>query len=205
MKWLAIFALFLAGAVHAQNAPTCNPGDYSPTVNYHVGVSPNGSIVGFIWCDDSSGLKAWGWAWNPVTNPTSACAGNVSSKTVAVALLAVWSSCLASSNFTADESSAISQLEHKWLPHLVVDYGNGGTHTAWSYSGCKGLSCTPVNSGQRIAGGTPCSLPGGVATTQPVPNIYYSVTGQISTTGNVLPSGIFTPCVSVPTPATGWP
>ena len=96
------------------------------------------------------------------------------------------------------------QLEHKWMPHLAVASGNGGTHTAWNYSACSGLTCTPVNSGQRIASGVPCSMPGGVATTQPAPNLYYSVAGQTSTTGAVLPSGTYSPCVAVPTPLTGW-
>ena len=209
MKWLAICALFLAaGAAHAQNtptAPTCNPGDYAPTVNYHVGVSPNGSIVGFIWCNDSTeGLKQWGWAWNPTANPTSACAANVANKSAALALLAVWSNCMTATNLSSDESLAISQLEHKWMPHLAVASGNGGTHTAWNYSACSGLTCTPVNSGQRIASGVPCSMPGGVATTQPAPNLYYSVAVQTSTTGAVLPSGTYSPCVAVPTPLTGW-
>jgi hypothetical protein len=203
MKWLAIIALLCAGAAHAQNAPTCNPGDYSPVVNYHVGVSPGGSIVGFIWCDDANGLKDWSWSWNPATNPTSACAGNVSSKTVEVALIAVWANCIASANFTPDESAAIAQLVHKWSPHLAV--APGGSHTAWNYSGCGALTCPPVNSGQRIASGTPCSLPGGVAATQSAPNLYYSVAGQISTAGNVLPRGSYTPCVVVPTPPAGWP
>jgi hypothetical protein len=203
MKWLAILGLLFAGAVHAQNAPTCNPGDYSPTVNYHVGVSGNGSIVGFIWCDNSALLQDWRWAWNPSINPTSACAGNVSSKTVGMALLAVWSACLTSTSFTADEATAISSLVHKWLPHLAV--ASGGTHTVWNYSACSNLSCTPVSSGERIASGSPCSFPGGIAATQPAPNTYYSVAGQISTTGQVLPAGSYTPCVMVPTPATGWP
>jgi hypothetical protein len=199
----ALCVFFFAVSAHAQSSPTCNPGDYAPLVNFHVGVSAGGSIVGFIWCNDSSGLKPWYWAWNPATNPTARCVGNINSTAAGTALLALWNNCISSGNFSADQTAAIKALARTWMPHLAVNAG--GTHTIWDYAGCTSLTCEPVNSGLRIASGTPCNFPGGVATTQPAPNIYYSVAGQTSTTGLVLPAGDYSPCSPVFPPATGWP
>lgn len=194
MKYLLIFGILFCGIAHAE-APRCNPGDYSPTVNWQVGVASDASIVSILWCNDTSGLEMWSAGWNPAQSPVTSCAGNIQSESAAVMISAFWANCLETSGtITAAQQTAINRLVTLWMPKLETSADEG---------------IYPYASGQltghsigRIAAKVNCHTKV-VATRDGID--FYDVSGLPLADGNIIPADHAAACKLVTPPETGWP
>jgi hypothetical protein len=194
MKYLFLLAVLFCGFAHA-SAPRCNPGDYSPTVNWQVGVASDQSIVSILWCNDSTGLQWWASGWNPLETPVSSCAGNIRSDSATSVLAAFWASCLAGSgSLTSAQQTTVNHLLTLWMPKLetpgeqaVYQYANG--ELVGHFEG-------------RVAAHTVCQRTV-VASVKGVD--YYDVSGQYFTDGAEIPAHSAAVCRLAAPPETGWP
>jgi hypothetical protein len=199
MKYLLILGVLFCGLAHANTtgAPRCNPGDYSPTVNWQVGVASDQSIVSILWCNDSTGLQLWAAGWNPAEAPVTSCAGNIRSESAALLMTAFWENCLEGSgtgNLTVPQQTAVTHLVQLWLPKMqapsqenVYEYTNG--------------VLTNTVEGQLPANST-CHRTV-IGTRQGVE--FYDVSGLLFTNGSVIPPNSAAVCKLVAPPETGWP
>jgi hypothetical protein len=192
MRYCLILGILFCGIAHA--GPRCNPGEYSPTVNWQVAVASDQSIVSILWCNDSDSLQFWATGWNPQQSPVNSCAGSAQASTVN--LLAVfWDNCLASGgSLTAPQQTAVNRLVALWMPKLespavepVYQYDGGGTLVG----GAQGT----------IAAHTPCL---GKVVASVNGEYYYNVAGQHYAEGGTIPAHMAALCQLMTPPATGW-
>jgi len=194
MRYCLILGMLFCACAHAE-APRCNPGDYSPTVNWQVGVASDQSIVSILWCNDSVGLDLWAAGWNPAQAPVNACAGNVQSESAALLMTAFWQNCLTGSGtLTSAQQTVVAHLVQLWLPKLqtaeeegVYRYANGALV---GYS--EGKLSAHTNCHRSV-----------VATRNGID--FYDVSGLLFANGGVIPANSAAACKLVPPPATGWP
>jgi hypothetical protein len=195
MRYLVILGILFCGIAHASEAPRCNPGDYSPTVNWQVGVASDASIVSILWCNDSTGLGMWSAGWNPVQTPVTSCAGNIKSESPALMLSAFWESCLTgTAAITSAQQTEINHLVQLWMPKLETSQEEG----VYPYANGQ-LTGHSVG---RIAANVNCRTTV-VATHNSVD--YYDVSGLLLANGQVIPAGHASACKLVTPPAAGWP
>jgi hypothetical protein len=193
MRYCLILGILFCGSVHAQE-PRCSPGQYSPTVNWQVGVASDASIVSILWCSDSVGLDWWATGWDPARTPVNSCAGNVRSESATTLLAAFWTNCLSgTAALTTAQQTEVDRLLQMWMPKLetpreeaVYRYANGAL----------------VDHEGSLAAHSPCSSQV-VATHDGVD--FYDVSGLAFTDGSVIPAHSAAQCQVVPPPATGWP
>jgi hypothetical protein len=194
MKYFWILGVLFCGLAHAE-APRCNPGDYSPTVNWQVGVSTDESIVSILWCNDSAGLTWWGAGWNPRDAPVNACAGNIKSQSSTMLLTAFWAHCLSSSaTLTAPQQAAVDRLVRRWLPKLetskdvpVYRYASGALAGQSIGTSAANITC----------GST-------VVATDAHGVDYYDVSGQHYDNDTVIPPDSAAACTLLTPPEIGW-
>jgi hypothetical protein len=195
MKYAFILAIFFCGLAHAE-APRCNPGDYSPTVNWQVGVSADQSIVSILWCNDSSGLTWWAAGWNPAESPINACAGNIKSQSAATMMAAFWANCLAGAGttLTSPQQTAVNLLVQRWIPKLETP----GERLVYQYAnGALVGRALGVTAAHALCGKT-------VVATNAKGEDYYDVSGEHYDYGGVIPPNSAAPCSLVAPPAAGW-
>jgi hypothetical protein len=193
MKYLVILGIFFCGLAHAEAPPRCNPGDYSPTVNWQVGVSADESIVSILWCSDSAGLSWWAAGWNPAEAPVNACAGNIKSQSAEALMAAFWANCLSSAGtLTSPQQTAVNRLVQRWVPKMetskeryAYEYANGAIGHP------LGITKAHITCGKTV-----------VATYKG--EDFYDVSGQLYENGATLPLNSAAICTLVPPPATGW-
>jgi hypothetical protein len=199
MKYFLILGILLCGFARAGTGvtatPRCNPGDYSPTVNWQVGVAADRSIVSILWCNDSTGLDLWAAGWNPAEAPVTSCAGNIQSESAAMLMTAFWANCLAgASTLTSAQQTVVTHLVQLWMPKLqtpseefAYQYANGALVGRWE---------------GRVPARTACRRTV-VATRDGVD--YYDVSGLLFADGSVIPPNSATTCQLVAPPQSGWP
>ena len=195
MKYLFLVGILVCGFAHGAETPRCNPGDYSPTVNWQVGVASAQSIVSLLWCDDSTGLDWWAAAWNPAETPVNSCAGNVQSESGAALMGAFWASCLTGSgSLTSAQQTTAKHLLTLWMPKMVTPE----QQNVWHYANGKLVG----KSDGKVAPHTVCQKTV-VAAVDGV--YYYDVSGEYYEDGGIIPPHSAARCrIEVP-PAKGWP
>jgi hypothetical protein len=196
MKYCFLVAILLCGLAHAStSAPRCNPGDYSPTVNWQVAVASDQSIVSILWCNDSTGLNYWATGWNPAAAPVNECAGNIRDASATLLLTAFWSNCMAGAGtLTAAQQTSVNQLLHLWMPKLQTP----AQQAVFQYANGK-LEGTMEG---RVVAHAPC---GDTVVATSASNVdYYDVSGQKFTDGTVIPANSAAVCRLVTPPAAGW-
>lgn len=194
MKYLFLLAILFCGFAHAE-VPRCNPGDYSPTVNWQVGVASDQSIVSILWCNDSTGLEWWAAGWNPAETPVDSCAGNIRSESATTLMATFWANCLVrSGSLTAAQQTTVNRLLLLWMPKLqtpgaqaVYQYANGELVGHWD---------------GRVAAHTPCHTTV-VASVKGVD--YYDVSGEYFIDGTAIPPHSAAVCRLEAPPEKGWP
>jgi hypothetical protein len=193
MRYFLILGILFCGIAHA--APRCNPGEYSPTVNWQVGVASDQSIVSILWCNDAESLEWWGAGWNPMEAPVNSCAGNIQAQSVVTMMAAFWGNCLAGSgSLTSPQQTAINRLVGLWMPKLETP----AVEPVYQYD-----AGALVGSAQgSVAAHTPC-LGKVVASVHGV--YYYNVASERYQTGGVIPAHMAAVCQLVTPPQTGWP
>jgi len=194
MRYCLILGILFCGIAHAA-APRCNPGDYSPTVNWQVGVASDSSIVSVLWCNDSVGLDWWASGWNPNEAPVTSCAGNVRSESATTLLTAFWANCLAgAATLTTAQQTTVRHLLQMWMPKLQTP----GDQAVYQYANGE-MTGAPLG---RVAAHSDCSDKV-VATRNGVD--YYDVSGLAFLDGSVIPAHSAAACRLVAPPASGWP
>ena len=195
MKYLFLVAILFCGFAHGAETQRCNPGDYSPTVNWQVGVASDQSIVSIVWCDDSTGLDWWAAAWNPAETPVNSCAGNVQSESGAALMGAFWASCLTGSgSLTSAQQTTAKHLLTLWMPKMVTPE----QQNVWHYANGKLVG----KSDGKVAPHTVCQKTV-VAAVDGV--YYYDISGDYFEDGSIIPPHSAARCrIEVP-PAKGWP
>jgi hypothetical protein len=195
MKYVFLLAILFCGFAHAA-APRCNPGDYSPTVNWEVGVAAEQSIVSILWCNDSTGLEWWAAGWNPVEAPINSCAGNLRSESATTLMAAFWANCLSGNgSLTAAQQTTVNRLLLLWMPKLETPV----EHNVYEYANGELLDRPREG---RVPAHTVCQKTV-VASLKGVD--YYDVSGQYFVDGAVIPPHSAAVCTLAPPPATGWP
>jgi hypothetical protein len=198
-----LFALFWsdhASAAAPPAQPFCNPGDYIASegvANVAVGVSTDKSIVTMLWCYEwSKGLTYTIGAWDPAVSPVNMCGMSSSAESVAMFGIAFWHSCLAgaSNAFTSAQQTVAKNLLRQWLPKMVTR----AAETVYKLS----PGGTIESAGTGLRADAPCGDQ--MIFTSPVGAHYYSVAGDIATSGATLPAGTMAQCEIIYPPAAGW-
>lgn len=194
MRYGLILGILFCGIAHA--GPRCNPGEYSPTVNWQVGVASDQSIVSILWCNDADSLEWWGAGWNPSEAPVNSCAGNIQSQSVVTLMAAFWSNCLAGSgSLTSPQQTAINHLVALWVPKVET----ATVESVYEYNAEGAL----VGSAQgTVAANTPCL---GKVVASAHGTYYYNVAGGRYQSGGVIPAHMAAVCKLMTPPPTGWP
>jgi hypothetical protein len=199
-----LLALFWSGHASASTPPPqplCNPGDYVASEgvsNVAVGVATDQTVVTMLWCYEwSKGLTYTIGAWDPAVAPVSVCGISSSNESVAMFGIAFWNSCLVGvgSTFTGPQQTVINNLLALWLPKMVTRAGE----TVYQLSAAG----TIESAGTALAAGAHCG--NAMIFTSPAAGAhYYSVAGDIATSGVVLPAGSMAQCAISYPPAAGW-
>ena len=189
-----------ASAATPSPEPLCNPGDYMAAdhvSNVAVGVATDQSIVTVLWCYEwSSGLTYTIGAWDPAASPVNMCGMSSSAESVAMFGIAFWHSCLAGvgSTFTTPQETVINKLLQRWLPKMVTR----AAETVYKLS----PSGTIESAGAALPANAHCG--DAMIFTSPVGAHYYSVAGDTTTSGGVLPAGTMAQCQVIFPPTAGW-
>jgi hypothetical protein len=197
---LALFWSSHASASTPQQEPLCNPGDYVASAgasNVAVGVATDETIVTMLWCYEwSKGLTYTIGAWDPAVAPVNMCGISSSTESVAMFGIAFWNSCLvgAGGTFTSAQQTVINNLLKVWLPRMATH----GAETVYRLSS----SGTIESTGTDLPAGAHCG--NAMIFTSPGGAHYYSVAGDVATSGAVLPAGSMAQCAITYPPAAGW-
>jgi hypothetical protein len=195
MKYLFLLAILFCGFAHAAGAPRCTPGEYSPTVNWQVGVASDQTIASILWCDDSTGPDVWGSGWNPAEDPVNDCAAGIRTNSSTALMAEFWANCLTGTgSLTSAQQTTMKHLLTLWMPKMETPE----QQNVWHYANGELVG----QSTGKVAQHTICQSTV-VATVDGA--YYYDVSGESFVEGGTIPPHSAARCRIQVAPTKGWP
>lgn len=194
------FTMTPSPAFTAPPKPRCIPDQFNS--NFHSMVTPGGSTVYSLWCDDQLGLTTWAVSGAPrmeLLVIPAACKTFLGSFSWSLSWLQqAWSSCMVQP-LNTDQQFGLQMLAFQWTPRLTVTGANQNVYTQ-NADGTKGRQLVVNNVGEQIAPGATCDG----SRLQNAGARFASVAGRVSTDGVTLPAGSFALCSIAYPPAGGF-